>query len=538
MARGYRYLAPIVKLGVRVWLISLSLVVTASAIAASPSMATSVRVPADYYGINYHRMNLDAPSVRDLVLNAIAAHGFDQVRFTIPWVDIEPEAPEAGVHSYHYIFPDQLVASLAQRGLTGQITFWKTPGWNLEHPGGVGSLQCANVKSQAPKDLQAYGLAAAAVVKRYGPSGTFWTENPGLPFRPIRVFEVWNEPNLRGSWCPAVEPDRYARMLLMAAKQIHAADPEVKVVSGGIPLASGSGDFMKPGEFMNKVLAESPSIRRLVDSVGIHVYPFGAMKAQLKPVTEFRTVLHDAGLPDKVPLSMNEMGWSTGGPNAITENERVDRYKHVPQMFPQTNCNVDAVAAHSWTTNEVNSRNNQDWFGIANPLTGVPYPSGRAYQRTIAVMRGQRDHEAPHAFIDACPGMPEPDSDGDGHTDAHDYYPYDNTQWEGPPGWDDTLPAAHKHARKACRRWYETSRPWRTSGHDVHQSILTACVARYLELKKSGELGPLKTAARTSCRASTPPVYLPRGHHGARRHRLAVDRCTFKRIRHGFALDL
>lgn len=35
---------------------------------------------------------------------------------------------------------------------------------------------------------------------RYGPGGAYWRENPGLPYRPIRVWEIWNEPNLREFW--------------------------------------------------------------------------------------------------------------------------------------------------------------------------------------------------------------------------------------------------------------------------------------------------------------------------------------------------
>jgi hypothetical protein len=31
-------------------------------------------------------------------------------------------------------------------------------------------------------------------VKRYGPNGDFWQENPGLPYYPIKYYEMWNEP--------------------------------------------------------------------------------------------------------------------------------------------------------------------------------------------------------------------------------------------------------------------------------------------------------------------------------------------------------
>jgi hypothetical protein len=32
--------------------------------------------------------------------------------------------------------------------------------------------------------------------QRYGPKGTFWTENPSLPYLPVESFEIGNEPNI------------------------------------------------------------------------------------------------------------------------------------------------------------------------------------------------------------------------------------------------------------------------------------------------------------------------------------------------------
>jgi hypothetical protein len=505
-------------------------------IAATPSWANSVRVPDTYYGVNYARFNKDPDVVRASVLNALKAGGFTQIRFTIPWTDVEPVEPSGGVHNYTFTWPDVLVRELAERGLTGQPTMWKTPGWNV--PSGLPNLGCLHVDSRTPEDLQAYGLAAGAVVARYGPGGSFWAENPGLPYRPFKEFEIWNEPNLKGFWCPEPQPARYATMAAFAANRIHAVDPSMKIITGGIPLGSGSGLLMKPGEFMEKMLNEVPNLPNLVDSIGIHVYPFGDMDKQLKPLKYFRKVFRAAGLPDSVPMTANEFGWSTEGRNPITEPDRVERYKTVPAQVPATNCNVDGVVAHAWTTAEANINDNQDFFGIANPVTGHPYHSGLAYQKTVATMLGKGKREAPHAFVKACPGMPQPNHDGDGHTDAHDYFPYDPTQWEGPPGWDSPDSVGHLHARKSCRRWYRWSAKWVHGDHSVHQAILAACVTRYLELKKSGELGPLRQASRASCRATAPPPSHWQGHHGVKRRRIAVNRCTFQLIRRGFHLHV
>jgi hypothetical protein len=521
-----------------------ALVAAVSGALASSSWATSVRVPDDYYSVNYARFNQDPTPVRESVLNQIESAGFDHVRFTIPWTDVEPQAPVNGVHSYNYFWPDELMTELAQHGITGQPTMWKTPSWNVKGSIDLGCLQ--HVDSRTPVDLQSYGLAAKQVVQRYGPNddgagpdGAFWTENPSLPYRPIESFEIWNEPNLKGFWCPTPQPDRYAKLAAYTISQIRGVYPGMKIISGGMPLGSGSGLLMKPGAFMEKMLAERPHLAKSLTAIGVHVYPYGDLDKQLRPLNNFRKALRAGGLPDSTPLDVTELGWSTEGKRLISETDRVARYKTVPAEIPNTNCNIDGVVAHAWTTAEANVNDNQDFFGIANPLTGKPYHSGFAYMNIVAKMLGKKPKEAPHTFIDACPGMPELDHDHDGHTDSHDYYPYDPSKWQGPPGWDGPDPNAHKHARKSCRRWYRKSNTWVNGDHTVHTAILTACVARYIELKKAGELGPLRQSSRASCRASTPPVSHWHGRpHPAHHRRIAINNCTFKLIRKGFHLHL
>lgn len=48
-----------------------------------------------------------------------------------------------------------------------------------------------------PASNHDFARFAAAVVQRYGSRGSFWRERPRVPRRPIRAWQVWNEPNLR-----------------------------------------------------------------------------------------------------------------------------------------------------------------------------------------------------------------------------------------------------------------------------------------------------------------------------------------------------
>ena len=91
----------------------------------------------------------------------------------------------------------------------------------------------------------------------------------------------------------------------------------------------------------------------------------------------------------------------------------------------RTNCNVDGILPHTWTSPEESTDNPEDWYGIADPTTARPYPSALAYSESAKSMRGELATEAPTTTLMACPGMPFPDADRDGVPDENDYYPLD-----------------------------------------------------------------------------------------------------------------
>jgi hypothetical protein len=48
-----------------------------------------------------------------------------------------------------------------------------------------------------------------------------------------------------------------------------------------------------------------------------------------------------------------------------------------------TNCDVVAFGVHSWVTAQSDPGNPEDWYGLADPLTGKPNESGRAFAAAI-----------------------------------------------------------------------------------------------------------------------------------------------------------
>ena len=82
-----------------------------------------------------------------------------------------------------------------------------------------------------PKRAGPYAAYITALIKRYGPHGSFWA---GKSHRlPIRAWQIWNEANLIYYW-PQPFAKGYVSLLRAAHKAIKHADPEAKVVLGAL----------------------------------------------------------------------------------------------------------------------------------------------------------------------------------------------------------------------------------------------------------------------------------------------------------------
>ena len=111
---------------------------------------------------------------------------------------------------------------------------------------------------------------------RYGPGGSFFADNPGLPVRPVTAVEVWNEPNFQ-YMIPDREPRAeveherealYEKLLPTVYQAIKTKWPDVRIVgfsTGG----SSAGDL----RFIANVWKQNPElISRSFDIFSTHPY--------------------------------------------------------------------------------------------------------------------------------------------------------------------------------------------------------------------------------------------------------------------------
>src|SRR5690348_13963311 len=108
--------------------------------------------------------------------------GAESIRTVVDWSRLEPT--KGGPIQYADL--DRLVATTAARGLTLLPVVERTPRWDAAVPGNAGS---------PPRTLLPFAAFLTALVKRYGPDGSFWAAHPSLPRVPIRMWQIWNEPH-------------------------------------------------------------------------------------------------------------------------------------------------------------------------------------------------------------------------------------------------------------------------------------------------------------------------------------------------------
>jgi hypothetical protein len=361
-------------------------------------------LPRDYFGMNAQLVAQAGQAGKldyaDHQVAQIAKVGVGFVRSAFDWSQVEPQPPSGSRHLYDFSSLDGWVAALAQSHLRWLPTIkgGPIPAWAASPSA---PQECGT--NAPPEGTASYAALTGALAERYGRDGSFWHAHPDLPYEPITDYEIWNEPNFGRLWCPTPDPSAYARLYLAAHAAVHAVDPKAVVLVGGLA-AFPTDDPGPPAKtsyrtFLTGMTNALPALKREVDAVAVH--PYGKdPTAVLAALKGMRAALDDAGL-NNAPMLADEIGWHTKGTLGlppVPENQRADYFREVTPAIARSNCNVSGVAAHTWVTPEQNPNFPEDWYGMADPLTGRPYPSAIAYgQQVKALEAGKPVSSAPPA---------------------------------------------------------------------------------------------------------------------------------------------
>jgi len=228
--------------------------------------------------------------------------GVESVRLPLYWSQVQERPPILADPDWSGF--DREVGLAAAAGIRVMPFVWGSPEWVASQP----------IDLPVKSSWQRWGWSKLLreAVQRYGPDGSFWEENPELPFLPIRRWEIWNEENIV-TFADRPDPVAFAKLIRISGRILHGADPGAKVILGGlfgrplqVPPNVGSGDFLSR-------FYRARDVKRYFDGVALHPYVARAraMGAQLANLRRIMRVHNDGA----TPIYVTELGWgSRSGP--------------------------------------------------------------------------------------------------------------------------------------------------------------------------------------------------------------------------------
>jgi hypothetical protein len=275
--------------------------------ASAPS--ASAAVPKSWLGVSFGpeyvarkaKPNLGAELAR------MRRSGVGSARFALYWFHMQPYPNMASVppgqrSAYRDIggiptdlrFLDQLVGNAADKRLPLMPVVLGAPRWATDD---------TNRAVYVPRDPADYARFMDTLVRRYGPTGTFWTEHPDVHYFPIRTWQIWNEVSNSHYW------DRswartYPPVLSAAYDAIKAVDPQARVVQSGLNSGESGSSWHALDVLYDQL--DRQGLGRPFDEVATHVYTRRVPDA-LRVVEETRDVMqrHD----DSRPIRVTELAW-------------------------------------------------------------------------------------------------------------------------------------------------------------------------------------------------------------------------------------
>lgn len=290
-----------------------SLIVLA-ALAALLAPSSALATPGVSFGIQDDAWLHAAPlSARLKTLDRL---GPDVVRFTVRWDQVARKKPVHATNpndkAYDWTGADAILRGLHQHHIAVLVTLYGAPRW-------ANGRHAPNVIPRSKWTLPAFAVATA---KRYP-----W----------IRMWEIWNEPNLRTFLRPN-SPRLYVTLLLNpTVAALHHVRRGMRVAGGATsPRRTPSG--MGPVQFMRGMSAA----RARFDVYSHHPYPVSRVETPSRANCRYCTgILTMARLPDLLKevrrdfgpkrIWLTEYGYQTNPPDRFLGVSRALQAKYLAQ---------------------------------------------------------------------------------------------------------------------------------------------------------------------------------------------------------------
>ncbi len=323
-------------------------------------------------GLNGNASGWGGSSTAGRLNQIVSQTGVKWMREQFYWSTIEP-AP--GVFSFSYF--DHFVLLASQRGvhllpLLFDTPSWEGPSWN-----------------SIPADPSAFAGYVAAVVGRYGPHGSFWSQHPSLAGYAIHTFELWNEPYYDNGNDGDYDPARYANLVKAAATAGRAVDASAKFLLGAENQVAQVGSNWV--WWIDALYQAVPNLNNYFDGIAVH--PYGDDLTSLtfptpgQPYTGYEQIrrlesIHrefvNHGAGDK-PLWLTEIGFPTctaGGSDRCTTlgGQASDLATIFNDARTAWKSYVQAVFVYGYQDNGPNSSDPENDYGLVY-YNGVAKPA-------------------------------------------------------------------------------------------------------------------------------------------------------------------
>jgi hypothetical protein len=318
---------------------------------------------------------LDKQAPLTAEVRKMQASGVTALRAPFYWWTAEPTKGKPPT----FAATDPLVAAAARERIALLPIVVGTPAWAARHP---------KLRNSPPAGTATYAAFLTALIGRYGPSGSFWTEHPDVPKQPIRDWQLWNEPDHFHYWSDQPYAADYVRLARAGRKAIKAADPGARVVMAGF--ADRSWDSI--------AAVYRAGGKGVFDVAAIHPYTY-EVRDVLRIVQLARRALRKAGDGER-PLWLTEVTWSSGKrpgqPRAPFETTPDDQAARLSEALPlllrkRRELGIERIFWENWISTDSNHANPFDFSGlrVLSPDGSVTEKPAFAEFRRIAL--GVRD---------------------------------------------------------------------------------------------------------------------------------------------------
>jgi hypothetical protein len=290
-------------------------------------------------------------------------------RFPIYWSQIEVAPAQYNWGAFDQVVIDDVRHGLQTNAILLQAPpFYRTGGSfaGLYEPVFAdGSDIAAAGKQINPNNPWARFVFSA--VNRYKPGGDLaraqgWGGSTG-----VRVWEMWNEPDLPQFWQGSI--DEYARLLKVGYIAAHHADPNADVMVGGLL-------FNTPVNWLERILAiyatdpQRTRYRWYMDIVGVHSYSYPWRTGHLVRVVDQSLARY--GLERPVYITESGLNVWDDYPGPIWAQSLADRYKRGTQE--QQAWYIVQSMAYGWANGADVIFHHQLYDDCGDQVAGTDFP--------------------------------------------------------------------------------------------------------------------------------------------------------------------